>query len=217
MGSGWGGQWRKQLMVGENERNSELLSIHDMQYQDAVFARLLLDERLTEPCADLVGPNVQLHHVKYHSKPPQTGTPFPMHMDHFYFPHERDTMTAYTIYIDDATIENGCLCVLPGSHLLPVPDHASDGNYLPPESYPLEEATPCPAPAGSVLIFNYRTIHGSYPNKSEQVRRMILYQVRAPDDRPTVKAHESPGQGMMLRGELTQSTTRDDTVTAAKL
>ena len=29
-----------------------------------------------------------------------------------------------------------------------------------------------------MLIFNYRTLHGSYPNKSDAVRRMILYQVR---------------------------------------
>jgi phytanoyl-CoA hydroxylase len=127
--------------------------------------------------------------------------PAQMHMDHFYFPHEQDTMTAYTIYIDDATVDNGCLCVYPGSHLLPVPEHAPDGKYLPPSSHPLEAATPVPAPAGSVLMFNYRTIHGSYPNKSDQIRRMILYQVRAPDDRPIVRTHESPGQGMMLRGQ----------------
>ena len=95
-----------------------------------------------------------------------------------------------------------------GSHLQPVPAHARDGLYLPPQEYPLEAATPCPAPAGatpttvlnpnaaqchcwmpseltrrgcapgSVLIFNYRTLHGSYPNKSDAVRRMILYQIR---------------------------------------
>ena len=62
--------------------------------QDAAFARLLLDERLTEPLADLLGDDLQLHHVKYHAKPPSTGTMFPMHMDYFYFPHELDTMTA---------------------------------------------------------------------------------------------------------------------------
>ena len=33
MGGGWGGAWREDLMVGEDEDNSELLSIHDMQYQ----------------------------------------------------------------------------------------------------------------------------------------------------------------------------------------
>ena len=78
MGEGWGGEWRDDLIVGADEENSQLLSIHDMQYQDAVFAKVLLDKRLTEPCADVVGPNVQLHHVKYHCKPPQVGTPFPV-------------------------------------------------------------------------------------------------------------------------------------------
>ena len=200
MGGGWGGAWREDLIAGEDAENSKLLSIHDMQFHDAVFASVLLDERLTEPCAEVIGPDIELHHVKYHEKPPATGTPFPMHMDYFYFPHERNTKTAYVIFIDEATIENGCLCVYPGSHVQPIPDEAPDGKYLPPQDYPLEAATPCPAPAGSVLMFNYRTIHGSYPNKSDAVRRMILYQVRAPDDHPLDKAHRSRGQGMMLRG-----------------
>ena len=45
-----------------------------------------------------------------------------------------------------------------GSHAEPVPAEAPDGKYLPPTDYPLERARPCPGPAGSVLIFNYRTI-----------------------------------------------------------
>ena len=162
--------------------------------QDAAFARLLLDERLTEPLADLLGDNLQLHHVKYHAKPPSTGTMFPMHMDYFYFPHELDTMTAYVIYMDEATIENGCLCVYPCAthHLslssaaacaprgrgrleltLPVlpqrePRGAGAGRgpgrkVLSPTDYPLERARPCPGRAGSVLIFNYRTIQCASP------------------------------------------------------
>ena len=39
-----------------------------------------------------------------------------------------------------------------------MPAEAPDGKYLPPTDYPLERARPCPGPAGSVLIFNYRTI-----------------------------------------------------------
>ena len=70
MGGGWGGAWRSDLIVGDDVENSELLSIHDMQFHDAVFASVLVDERLTEPVADLIGPNIELHHVKYHEKPP---------------------------------------------------------------------------------------------------------------------------------------------------
>ena len=67
------------------------------------------DRRLTEPAASLIGDNVQLHHVKYHAKPPEVGTPFPMHVDWFYFPHERETMTAYVICKSDAAQVVACL------------------------------------------------------------------------------------------------------------
>jgi hypothetical protein len=107
MGGGWGGEWRKDLVVGADAANSQLLSIHDMQFHDAAFASVLLDRRLSEPtadprpqlftfsrcqvsiwpilriaanlppaaepCADLIGPDIQLHHVKYHEKPPEFG------------------------------------------------------------------------------------------------------------------------------------------------
>jgi phytanoyl-CoA hydroxylase len=51
-----------------------------------------------------------------------------------------------------------------------------------------------------VLFFNYLTIHGSGINVSKEARTTVLLQFRDPLDRPTVKAHESRGQGMMLAG-----------------
>eukprot|EP01051_Picozoa_sp_SAG22_P007887 SAG22_NODE_573_length_8999_cov_9.592921_2_plen_269_part_00 len=211
-GSGWGGRWRDELDdTAVVEENTALLSIHDLQFHSAAFTRLLTDRRLTEPSADIVGGDIQLHHVKYHAKPPEVGTPFPMHVDYFYFPHERDTMTAYCIYLDDSTEENGCLCVYPQSHLSDphggndqrwsLSQKAADGKYLHPTTHPIEAATACTGAAGSVLFFSYKTIHGSYPNRSDRIRRMLLVQLRAPDDKPLDDAHRSPGQGLMLRGE----------------
>jgi hypothetical protein len=43
---------------------TQLLHCHDVQFQSAVFARLIVDPRLTGVAADLIGPNVQLHHTK---------------------------------------------------------------------------------------------------------------------------------------------------------
>ncbi len=198
---GWGGKWRENLLPdGEAGRKTALLSIHNMPFHSAYFTRLLLDEKVTEVMAGLIGPNIQLHHVKMHAKPPREGTAFPMHQDYHYFPHEQHSMCAYVIFVDDATIENGCLCLYPGSHTQVLPP-ASDGLYLPPSDYPLEKAMPCPGPAGSVLIFNYRTIHGSFPNTTDATRRILLLQLRSPDDNPTEELHQSPGLGLMLRGE----------------
>ena len=59
---------------------------------------------------------------------------------------------------------------------------------------------PCPAEAGDVLFFSYLTIHGSGINRTSEPRTTILIQMRDPSDPPSVRTHESRGQGMMLRG-----------------
>jgi len=191
----WGGNY----LSDEDRKKLTVASIHNVQYQSAAFAKLLVDDRLTEVVADIVGPNVQLHHTKMHAKPPEKGAPFPMHQDHPYFQHEKHTMMAAILHLDDSTEENGCLCVVPGSFKKGPLQH-TDKNYLPVEQYPLSDATPCPAKAGDILLFSYLTIHGSGVNKSDRMRRIVLIQFRSPEDRPLGEQHQSPGQGMMVRG-----------------
>src|SRR5215207_10813255 len=97
--------------------SAKLLHCHNVQFYSAAFTRLLVDERLTGAVADLIGsPNVQLHHNKLFIKPPEKGSPFPMHQDYPYFPHQRHTMLAAVIHFDDAQLEKGCIRVVPGSH-----------------------------------------------------------------------------------------------------
>jgi ectoine hydroxylase-related dioxygenase (phytanoyl-CoA dioxygenase family) len=204
----WGGKWREEMLAGKKPGQYSVASIHNVQYHSAVFTRVLVDERITRILALLIGPNVQLHHTKLHIKPPEIGSPFPMHQDHPYFPHENKSMTAVVIHIDDATVENGCLCVMPGSHKLGPLPHISEGShYLPTDKYPLEAAVPVPAKAGDVLIFSYLTIHSSGVNQTNTPRRIVLYQFRSPTDHPTVETHLSPGQGTMVLGYNPESGT----------
>ena len=156
---------------------------------------------LTDRAADIIGPNIQLHHTKMFIKPPAKGAPFPMHQDFPYFPHQHHTMIAAIIHFDDAPIEKGCVRVVPGSHKLGPLEHLHDGgHHLPIDEYPITEATPCPAEAGDVLFFSYLTIHGSGLNESSEARTTLLLQLRDPADLPTVETHVSRGQGMILHG-----------------
>ena len=191
--------WGSASQIAEG---TKLLHCHNVQFYSAVFTRLLVDERLTAAVAELIGtPNVQLHHNKLFIKPPEKGSPFPMHQDYPYFPHERHTMMAAVIHFDDAPLEKGCIRVVPGSHKRGAIEHNSQGGFhLPFDQYPLESSLPCPAKAGDVLFFNYLTIHGSGVNLSQEARTTLLVQMRDPEDKPTVDAHASRGQGMMLRG-----------------
>jgi phytanoyl-CoA hydroxylase len=194
--------WGSARAVMEQAKTTAVLHCHDVQFQSAAFSRLIVDERLTGAAADIIGsPNVQLHHTKMFIKPPERGSPFPMHQDHPFFPHARHSMIAAIVHFDDAPVEKGCVRVVPGSHKLGPVQHVEGGGWhLPFEQYPIESAVPCPAKAGDVLLFSYLTIHGSGINVSNEARTTVLIQMRDPADPPTVKTHESRGQGMMLRG-----------------
>lgn len=181
---------------------TQLLHRHNVEFYSAAFHQLLLDDRLTARAGACIGSeNVQLHHSKLFIKPPERGSPFPMHQDHPFFPHERHSMIAAILHFDDAPEEKGCLRVVPGSHLLgPVPHDREGGWHLPFEQYPLESAVALPAEAGDVLFFSYLTIHGSGVNSSDEARTTLLVQMRDAADRALQPEFAEMGDGLMLRG-----------------
>ncbi len=194
--------WASARSAVAEAKATRILHCHDVQFQSAAFSRLIVDERLTGVASDIIGSaNVQLHHTKMFIKPPEQGSPFPMHQDYPFFPHERHSMIAAICHFDDAPIEKGCVRVVPGSHKLGPLQHEESGSWhLPFEQYPIESAIPCPAKAGDVLFFSYLTIHGSGINVSNEARTTVLIQMRDPADPPSVLTHLSRGQGMILRG-----------------
>lgn len=190
---------------------TQLFHRHNVEYFSAGLHALLLDDRLTGVAAGIIGgPDVQLHHTKLFVKPPEKGSPFPMHQDYPFFPHERHSMIAAIVHFDDAPLEKGCLRVIPGSHRHGPIDHEPAGGWhLPFEQYPLESAVALPAEAGDVLFFSYLTVHGSGVNTSDEARTTLLIQMRDPADVPLDNTSGEPGQGLMLRGVATAITVRN--------
>jgi ectoine hydroxylase-related dioxygenase (phytanoyl-CoA dioxygenase family) len=183
------------------DQSLQLKGFHDLPYHDAVFTRMVAHPRLVAVLTELIGPNVQLHHTKMLVKPPERGAPFPMHQDYPYFPHERHSLVAASVHLDDTDEENGCLHVVPGSHALgPLEAHGEAKTV----GYTLESGTPCPAAAGDVLFFNYLTVHGSGVNRSDRTRRNVLFQYRDPGDPPVlgdgVEEHVDWGMGLVVAG-----------------
>ncbi|NNM76490.1 phytanoyl-CoA dioxygenase family protein [Sphingomonas sp. ID1715] len=173
---------------------------HDVQFRSAAFTRLLVHPRLIDVFTALIGPNVQLHHNKMFIKPPERGSPFPMHQDYGYFPHRGRSMTAAILHLDDAPDAKGCVRVYPGSHKLGPLDAIGQDHHVDPDRFPLSAAVPVEAKAGDLLVFNYLTVHGSGLNVSDEPRTTWLIQVRDPEDEPISEQHQSRGQGMMLAG-----------------
>lgn len=202
--------WGSARAAVAGAQDTKIMHCHNVQFFSASFTRLLVNDKLTGVAADIIGsPNVQLHHTKMFIKPPEKGSPFPMHQDAPYFPHDRHSMIAAICHFDDAPIEKGCVRVVPGSHKLGILEHSKEGGWhLPFDQYPISSAIPCEAKKGDVLFFSYLTIHGSGINVSNEARTTLLIQMRDPEDPPSIKTHESRGQGMMLRGFDPLSTPR---------
>lgn len=191
--------WQGEYLPPEELKKLVLKGFHDVHYHDSVFLLALCHPNMRAVLTRLIGPNVQLHHSKMLVKPPEKGAAFPLHQDYPYFPHARHSMLAASVHLDDSDTENGCLCVVPGSHKQGPLQHVGS-HYLDHREYPLSMATPCPAKAGDVLFFNYLTVHGSDVNRSARVRRNVLFQYRDPDDPPTADVHVNWGQGLMICG-----------------
>jgi phytanoyl-CoA hydroxylase len=195
--------WESARELSTGGMRTELKHCHDAQFYSATFSRLLVDERFTDVAAALMGtPNVQLHHTKLFIKPPEKGSPFPMHQDAPFFPHARHSVAAAIFHFDDAPLEKGCVRVVPGSHKNGALEHVAEGGWhLPFSEWPLDSSVPCEAEAGDVLFFSYFTVHGSGVNTTNEARTTWLVQFRDPADHPTLDVHtNSLGQGMMLRG-----------------
>jgi ectoine hydroxylase-related dioxygenase (phytanoyl-CoA dioxygenase family) len=181
--------------------NTVVLHTHNVQRYSSVWMQALLQPAFLDIAESILGPDVILHHTKLFQKPAEQGAPFPMHQDWSYFPSEKDSMVAAVIHVSAATDEMGCLRVYPGSHKNGRMT-GSDGRGLSKillEDYPIERSMPLEAEPGDVVFFHYFTIHGSLPNRSSAIRKTVLVQLHAGDDR-IEEGNTHVNAGIALRG-----------------
>jgi hypothetical protein len=131
-------------------------------------------------------------------KPPGGG-PTPWHQeDAFDEPDKIQCTVGGWFAIDDADAENGCMTLIPGTHVGPLREHPALGRAnVPPEE--LEGAISVPLPAGGALFFNGRILHGSHPNDSKRDRRSLTMLLRSPRLR-TAAEHRPAGRIEKPRG-----------------
>jgi ectoine hydroxylase-related dioxygenase (phytanoyl-CoA dioxygenase family) len=157
------------------------LCIHFPHKISALLRALACHAPVVTPLTDIIGPNIKLMQsmlfIKGAGKPGQA-----WHQDESHIPTRDRSLTAAWLALDDATVDNGCLWVIPGSHrrgvLYPtrdVDDVRFDGT---PEAYGFpysdEEAVPVEVSAGTAVIFDGYLLHRSLPNHSRGHPRRAL-------------------------------------------
>ena len=112
-------------------------------------------------------------------KPPRDGAATPWHQDEAYWdPHFEHFGISVWMPLQPATLENGCMQFVPGSHHLGIQPHQlinPDSHGLELQSLELvEEAVACPLPPGGATVHFSRTIHYAGPNVSTEPRRALI-------------------------------------------
>src|SRR5579871_2707610 len=124
-----------------------------------------------------LGPDVDLYWNQSVFKQPEGTKEFPWHQDDGYTPVDPSPYLTLWLALNDATVENGCISVLPGSYKRGLMPHRSSPIGL--VCYDSDEpyqGVRVPLKAGSMAAFWSLTCHKSGPNVSQGPRKAYVIQ-----------------------------------------
>jgi hypothetical protein len=159
----------------------EVLAIHLPHKVSAVMRQAMRHPAIVAVLRDLIGPDVKsmqtMLFVKRAGKPGQA-----WHQDEHFIPTRDRSLCGVWIALDDATVENGCLWMHPGSHapgiLYPMQPHGEDRFDTQQEAhgfpYEREGGVAVELKAGGVAFFNGYTLHRSLRNDAPHGFRRAL-------------------------------------------
>lgn len=145
---------------------------------DPGMKELLLDPAFSNFTGELAGVSgLRIWHDQALVKPP-FGNPTAFHLDVPYWSFRSPDAITIWLALDEATLENGCLYYVPGSHKAEKYDNVGIGRELGAlfDVYPewgKVPAVPCPVPAGGALFHNGLTFHGAGANMTPGTRRAM--------------------------------------------
>ncbi|SDD72983.1 phytanoyl-CoA dioxygenase family protein [Niabella drilacis] len=170
------------MPVAPGEPDSEVLkkyiAIHFPHKLSPVISGFLQHPGIVKILTAIISPNVKcMQSMLFVKAPGKKGQSW--HQDEYYIPTRDRSLTGAWIAIDDATIENGCLWIIPGRPgymMCRVPYNGieyADVDTVDVEALG-EQAIPVEVKAGSVVFFNGYTLHSSRANKTGDCFRTAL-------------------------------------------
>ena len=155
---------------------SKVFRIHSR----GLFNEFINNEGLLNILEDIIGPDIDCFLSQFILKNPGAwGQPW--HQDSSYFPFDREPQVAAWLATSEATLENGCLVVLPGSHKESLHEHLPDDRegsnygYTEIKDHDFSKEIPLLLNKGDLLLFHSFLMHKSYDNKSNAKRSAMVY------------------------------------------
>jgi ectoine hydroxylase-related dioxygenase (phytanoyl-CoA dioxygenase family) len=151
------------------------------------FHDLLWNPAVVVPAAQLLGGAIRLWHDQLFCKPARHGGIVNWHQDYSYWTRTEPLahLTCW-IALDDATVANGAVHYVPGSHrwrLLPTPPQRVQSpmeaikSVLTPEELAAFQPVPVEVRAGECIFHHGLSVHGSYANQTDIPRRATVVNV----------------------------------------
>lgn len=170
----------------ENNNKGKVESICQIMWP-SVYKESLLQgpafKRLLRVVQSLLGDDLAFDFDMLINKFPNTGTSTPWHQDESYWPDMPDKRAVSCwIALDSATVDNGCMWFVKGSHLEPdlrPHQRIEDGHHARyTKSCSESEGEPRPLTGGSCTLHHGRTLHYTRGNTTNTQRRAYILNFR---------------------------------------
>ena len=176
---------------------------------DADYWDVAQDNAALDLTAAIFSPNIKFYASKVNLKLPGSRTEVKYHQDFPFDPHTNMDMMTVLIFLDDVTMENGPLQLVPGSHQGPLHTLWHEGRFTGAVSGEVEKmaaanAVACTGRAGDACLMHSAVLHGSSANLGTDPRRLFIITYVAEDAKPFV-ANPIPTihDGTVVRGQAT--------------
>jgi len=167
-------QVKPTIEVGKAKADTYVTSkISHAAFFDDVFEAHARLTQVLDVVEGLLGPDLKLYQDQVFLKPPKVGSRQPYHQDvPLGFHIDRPDLVTCWAALDDATIENGCLWYIPGTHKREILDKKTWAAYEKQAvSGKLGEEVPVELKAGSCSFHHGLLLHASRPNLTDRSRR----------------------------------------------
>jgi ectoine hydroxylase-related dioxygenase (phytanoyl-CoA dioxygenase family) len=152
---------------------------HDCYKKKPAMGRFIFSELMAQVCRAALGDEAYLFWDQYVVKGADKDSSFAWHQDSGYVNHECPMYLSCWVTLDDVTLENGTVFLLPYTQvgIKSVVQHIQDPRTHDMVGYfGKDPGIPAIVPAGSIVVFSSYVFHRSGPNLTDKMRRIFLPQ-----------------------------------------
>lgn len=177
-------------LLGETVEKSQVqgqlpsVKVVNLFRHDPIFSQVYKNHAISSLAHDLMEGPVRVWEDQMIYKPPYNAqAALAWHRDYTFWNHVGPAaMATCWIALDDATLDNGCMQVIPGSHQWKLDFRREEVDVKDPDwllkhaQIPATKLNPvaCEVAAGHCHFHHCQTLHGSYGNHTDNMRRSYI-------------------------------------------